>query len=239
MIKRAFSNDELSKLPNKGIEAQKIRALLMAYGTKYDFCRFYYSECFVFCEMSGSYVVAEIVEDLSDCALEELTDFLDFNGFTEIFCSEYLGRKLLQTLSRPFKKVNLMCFNADRICMSQPNIDRNPPLDEVFNILKSVFDIDYETWYVDMSHRVRHNIAKIRKLDNSVLVIQYDINGEVLLSQIATSPEFQNKGNASRLIKAVCAELSGRDIIIICEDKLVPFYNKIGFKKASNKFIIR
>ena len=88
MIKRAFSNDELSKLPNKGIEAQKIRALLMAYGTKYDFCRFYYSECFVFCEMSGSYVVAEIVEDVDDTreSPEEIVRlmfdlFYEYGGF--------------------------------------------------------------------------------------------------------------------------------------------------------------
>ena len=238
MIKRAFSNDELSKLPNKGIEAQKIRALLLSYGTQYDFCRFFYSDCFVLGEMNGSYVVSEIVKEVSNSAIEELTDFFAFNGFTEIFCSESLGKRLSEFLHRSSKIVNLMHFNSITTYVSESYIDNNPPLEDVFNILKSVFDIDYETWYVDMSHRIRHNVAKVRKLNNSVLVVQYDINGEVLLSQIATSPEFQNKGNASMLIKAVCAELSDRDIFIICEDKLMPFYRKIGFDKISENSVI-
>ena len=41
MIARLDTAEQLSALPEKGIEAQKIRALLKAYGTSYDFCRFF------------------------------------------------------------------------------------------------------------------------------------------------------------------------------------------------------
>ena len=91
MIRRVIAPEELAHLPQKGIEAQKIRALLLAYGTKYDFCRFYVSESVIICEMNGSFVVCEFdeVDDIS-----ELADFFNFNGFSEIFCSEPLGKRI-------------------------------------------------------------------------------------------------------------------------------------------------
>ena len=83
MIKRAYNVDELAELPPRGVEAQKIRSLLMSYGTKYDFCRFYVSESVIMCEMNGSYVVSEISE-IRD--ISEIADFFKFAGFSEIFC---------------------------------------------------------------------------------------------------------------------------------------------------------
>lgn len=233
MIKRALFPEELALLPQKGIEAQKIRALLLAYGTKYDFCRFYVSENVIFCETDGSFVLCELGE-LDD--LSELADFFNFNGFLEIFCSEPLGEKLSERLECGAQRVNLMRFCGEPVICTE--IENEPPLDNVFKILESSFDIDYEPWYVDISHRIRHNIAKARKLGGSVLIIQHDINGEALLSQIATLPEARGRGSASRLISAVCAELSESDVYIICEDKLLPFYRKIGFERAAGKLII-
>lgn len=233
MIRRAFFPEELSHLPRKGIEAQKIRALLLAYGTKYDFCRFYVSEDFILCETDGSFVVCGIG---SSYELSELSDFFSFNGFSEIFCSETLGEGLSQNLNCAFTKVNLMRFCGNPAKCGEVECD--PPLDEVFKILSSSFDIDYEHWYVDMSHRIRHNVAKARKLGGSALMIQHDLNGEALLSQIATLPEQRGRGQASRLILSVCAELSQSSVYVVCEDKLLPFYRGVGFEKAAGKFII-
>ena len=233
MIKRVLSPEELVRLPKKSVEAQKIRALLLAYGTQYDFCRFYVSEDVILCETDGSFVVCEIdnVDDIS-----ELADFFRFNGFSDIFCSETLGEKLSETLECGSQKVNLMRFCRDiGKCV---DIERDPPLDEVYKILSSSFDIDYEHWYVDMSHRIRHNVAKARKLGSSALIIQHDINGEALLSQIATLPEHRGRGNASRLIRAVCAELSPDDVYVMCDDMLLTFYRKVGFEITDSKFII-
>lgn len=233
MIKRAYSSEELSQLPHKGIEAHKIRALLLSYGTKYDFCRFYASEDIILCEMDGSFVVCETgkIGDIS-----ELADFIAFNGFTEIFCSETIWEMLSCKLKCCSKRVDLMRFCGTPVGCAE--VETEPPLDKVYKILSSSFEIDYEKWYVDMSHRIRHNVAKARKLGSSALVIQHNLNGEALLSQIATIPKERGCGSASRLISSVCAELSESDVYVICEDKLVPFYRKIGFEKTSDKFII-
>ena len=234
MIKRVHIPEELAHLPQNGVEAQKIRALLLAYGTKYDFCRFYVSEEVILCETDGSFVVCEIgkIDDLS-----ELADFFKFNGFSEIFCSETLGERLSSFLCCENQKVNLMRFCEVPVKCAE--VDTDPPLDAVFKILASSFDIDYEHWYVDMSHRIRHNVARARLLDSSALIVQYDLNGEALLSQIATLPEKRGQGSASRLISAVCAELSQSDVYVICEDELLPFYRRVGFEKTDDKRIVK
>ena len=233
MIKRAILPEELTLLPQKGIEAQKIRALLLAYGTKYDFCRFYVSDNFILCEMNGSFVVCETG---SVSNVSELAEFFVFNGFSEIFCSEDIGGSLRVQLNCSAQKVDLMRFYGEPVKCAE--VECEPPLDEVFKILSSSFDIGYEQWYVDMSHRIRHNVAKARKLGSSALMIQHDLNCEALLSQIATLPNERGHGNASQLISSVCAELSQSNIYVICEEKLRLFYQRIGFEKTADKFII-
>lgn len=232
MIRRASSEGELFQLPKRGVEAQKIRALLNAYGTKYDFCRFYVSENYILCEMNGSFVVCEIAENGD---IDELAEFFTFGGFSEIFCSECLGKRFGRLLGCNVEIVNLMrfCGEAERA-----EVEKSPPLGEVYEILKTAFDIDYEYWYADMSHRIRHNVAAARKFGNSVLIIQHNLNGEALLSQIATLPSSRSRGNASRLISAVCGELSPSEVFVICEDALTGFYRKIGFEFAEFKVIL-
>ena len=122
---------------------------------------------------------------------------------------------------------------------TRAELDKAPNLSAVYEILKTAFDIDFETWYTDMSHRIRHGIAKARTLENSALIVQYDLNGEALLSQIATVPEKRGQGSASRLIKAVCGELSDSAVYVLCQDDLIPFYSRIGFEKADIKAVLR
>lgn len=232
MIRRASSEDELFRLPKRGVEAQKIRALLNAYGTKYDFCRFYVSEDFIFCEMNGCFVLCEIAENGD---IEELADFFTFGGFSEIFCTDSLGKRLGSLLRCNVEIVNLMRFSG---VAERAEIEKSPPLGEVYEILKTSFEIDYESWYADMSHRIRHNVAAARRLGDSALIIQHDLNGEALLSQVATLPSSRNRGNASRLISAVCAELSPSEVFVICEDALTGFYRNIGFEFAEFKAIL-
>ena len=236
MIKRVYSDEELSRLPEHGVEAQKIRSLLLAYGTKYDFCRFYVSEDVIFCEMDGSFVVSEIGKAVD---VEELADFFGFGGCSEIFCSNTLGKRLAEQLGCGYETVSLMKFCGEvSETAEHGEINRPPRLDNVYVILKTAFDIDYEAWYTDMSHRIRHNVTSARLLGKSALMIQYDLNGEALLSQIATAPEARGQGNASRLIGEVCAELFPSEVFVICEDNLKDFYRKIGFEKIAEKLII-
>ncbi|MCM1164870.1 MAG: GNAT family N-acetyltransferase [Lachnospiraceae bacterium] len=229
MIRRALSSEELNALPKYGLEAQKIRALLLSYGLKYDFCRFFVGDfgagrAFLG-ELNGSFVLSES----GACDYEELAEFLAFSGFSELFCTESVGEPLSKLLPCRVQKVNVMRFEGAAVPCGTV---KAPPLDDVYTILKTAFDIEYEPWYLDMSHRIRHGVSAFRMLDGSVLAIQHNINGEALLSQIATLPEKRRQGNARRLILSVCAELSGSDIYVICGDELSDFYRKLGFRRT-------
>lgn len=54
---------------------------------------------------------------------------------------------------------------------------------------------------------------------------------------VETDPEFAGKGYASILMKEVikdCINDSRRQIVLHCKDKLIPFYEKLGFVKEGH-----
>lgn len=231
MIKSAKSPEELKNLPETGVEAQKIRSLLLAYGTNYDFCRFFTVENVVLAQLNGDFVIS----DFGEIDADELAEFLNFSGFSEIFCSEYLGKILAKQLDVKRESVNLMRFFG---IPEKNELEILTPAD-AYRIIKTGFGFEFEPWYLDMSHRVRHGVSRLYGLDGAALAVQYNLNGEALLSQVATLPEKRGKGCARRLISAVCAELHESEVFVLCEDKLLGFYEKIGFVPEDKKCCLR
>jgi len=235
MIKRAFSPNELSALPKNGVEAQKIRSLLTAYGTEYDFCRFYLAENAFIAQLNGDFIICGDGE--TDAA--ELAEFLGFCGFSSVFCSKKLGESLSKKLCTEAKIVNLMQFDGNiENCGFFTVTPKILTPSEAYSVIKTGFDIEFEPWYLDMSHRVRHNISRLYGFCGSALAVQYAINGEALISQVATLPEQRGKGLASRLISSVCGELRDFSVYVICDDELTDFYRKNGFAFNDNKCCI-
>ncbi len=229
MITRITAPEELAGLPEKGIEPQKIRALYRAYGAGYDFCRFYRQNGNTFiAALDGDFILSE-----GDADHSELAGFFSACGFNSIFCSERAAAEL------PFHTsyVYLMRYTGGSAECSE--IDRQPRLGEFFEILKTAFDIQYEPWYLDMSHRIRHGVSRCMLLDGSTLTVQHNINGEALLSQIAAFPQCRGKGVTKRLIRAVCSELAPSEVYVLCEKELTEFYRKCGFEVCGTKCLLR
>ncbi len=233
MIKQIFSRDEFSALPEKGLEAQKIRALFNAYGAKYDFCRFFrQNNCYI-SALDGSFVVSEG----TDTDYNELSGFLRMNSFSDIFCSELSGKKLAKALNCDCELVNLMKFVGGA---AECDFDKDTPLSDVFSIIREGFEIEFEPWYLDMSHRVRHGISKCCVLDGkAVLVIQHDINGEALLSQVASLKAHRGEGFAKKLVTSVASSLAPSEVYVVCEDALTEFYEKCRFVAVGKKLVIK
>lgn len=231
MIKRAKSPEELKNLPETGVEALKIRSLLLAYGTNYDFCRFFTAKNVVLAQLNGDFVIS----DSGETDVGELSEFLKFSGFSEIFCSEQLGQVLENRLDVTRENVSLMRFAG----VSEKNALEILKPAEAYQIIKTGFDFEFEPWYLDMSHRVRHGVSRLYGLDGAALVVQYNLNGEAMISQVATLPEKRGNGCARRLISAVCAELNESKVFVLCENKLLGFYGKIGFVPEGTKCCLR
>ena len=232
MITQISDLREFDLMPQKGIEAQKIRALYLAYGTDYDFCRFYRQGSSYLSLLDGAAVL--YADDSAD--ITEIAQFLMVSGCREVFCSTNAAAALAPLMNTSCTYVNLM-----RFCGQPYNapLDTEPSLSDVYDIVREGFDIDFEPWYLDMSHRVRHGISQCRVLEEkAALVIQHDINGEALISQVATLKDHRGNGLASRLVRAAAHSLHPSEVYIICEDELVGFYRKCGFEESGKKCLI-
>jgi len=232
MIVQVTCPEQLSPLPEKGLEVQKIRALYLAYGTGYDFCRFYRQDNSFLSLLDGS---AVLCDDVST-DYEEWSRFIIMSGCRELFCSEDAAVALMKIGGFRCDTVNLMRFEG--AAHTEPT-ENAPALSDVYSIIREGFDIEFEPWYLDMSHRVRHGITQCRILDGkAALVIQHDLNGEALLSQVASLHEYRGEGYASRLVRAVSTELAPSKVYIICEDGLVGFYEKCGYSISGRKCVL-
>ena len=230
MIQRIYEREQLQGLPC-GVESGKLLALFEAYGGGYEFCRFFRQfgsgEAFL-AALDGSFVIA--AADNADFV--ELAQFLSVHGFTELFCSENAGEGLKPFLCTDFQRVRLMEYSGTKQGTLPPDISPS----EAWKIIGSRFEIPFEPWYLDISHRVRHGVSHCFSDGKAALVLQHDINGEILLSQVSVLRQFEGMGYAGGLVRAVSAALPGR-VQVICEDRLVEFYKKCGFCPVAVKCV--
>ncbi|MGN0687879.1 MAG: GNAT family N-acetyltransferase [Oscillospiraceae bacterium] len=231
MISQIFKQSDFGALPEKGIEAQKIRALYLAYGADYAFCRFYRDKSCYISILDGAAVVCG-----DDFNIEELYSFLSMSGCHEIFCGEKTANSLSTLCDCRTDVLNLMQYRGE--IYTEP-LEYDMMLSDIYRIIADGFDIEFEPWYLDISHKVRHGITRCVSLDGvCALLIQHNLNGEALLSQVATLKTQRRKGYASRLVKAVSSAISPDDVFVICEDSLVSFYKSCGFQECGKKFAI-
>ncbi len=232
MITQIHDNNEFSALPEIGITAGKIRALYNAYGTSYDFCRFYRQGNSYISALDGSFVLCgDGAADIS-----ELADFFRMSGFVEIFCSSDIGQALAALMNAQCDVINSMRYVRSDIRCS---FDTTTPLNDVYSIISEGFDIPFEPWYLDMSHRVRHGVSVCCTYENSAaLVIQHDICGEALISQVACRKAYRGQGIAGRLVTSVAASLLPSAVYVLCEDELISFYEKCGFMSEEKYTVI-
>lgn len=238
MIERIYSEGQLSELPANGVEAQKIRALFRAYGGGYDFCRFFRQRSpdgsTYFSALDSSFVIS----GGAGADYAEIAQFLNIHGFSDVFCSEEAGIQLEKLLAAFFTRVDLMEYSCEKADVSCQEILRGLEISpsDIWKIIGTRFEIQFEPWYLDMSHRVRHGISTCFSDGKAALVMQHNINGEALLSQVCVLKEFEGLGYASRLLKTVCSAVPGK-VQIVCENSLAAFYRKCGFSKTENKYV--
>lgn len=228
MTERIYSAKSFSDLPESGVEAQKIRALLSAYGTEYDFCRFFRHDGGYLAALDGSFVI--YADDRTD--VTELAEFLKIHGWSDIFCSEEIAKALCSGISAAYTLVYRMNYSG---CFGTGTLPQECSPSEVWDIIGSRFAIEFEPWYLDMSHRVRHGVSRCYSSGDSALVVQHEIGGEALISQVCTRQGCEGRGSASGLLREVCGGLSAR-AYVLCEHSLCGFYEKCGFESAAQKY---
>ena len=234
MIKRVENVSELDRYEIIDIYSIRILSLLNAYGVGYDFAVFYKQIdengkiTAIMSKLDGDITISFNNPDYS-----ELEEFIDAIGYSACLCSALYAYK------REYDEGVIMC--SDKHCeIYMPNIQINdyPKLMDIFNF-EDYESIDFDTWYVDVSHRIRHGCAKAYTLNINDEIVSSAIfsaiyNGNAILSSVRTQPEFRRMGYGSKLVSEMMGDICGSVFLMRERDKNEEFYNKLGFRNIGN-----
>lgn len=211
--------------------ACRIFSQLLAYGTGERFLEHWVQlednkPRAVISRMDGNITI--FCENVND----ELLEFIEAVGYNTVFADKeffpqyWSGEVLMKFVRKPETEIS-------------DNIDFNPTIREIYSVLERCrgegFEIpDFDSFYPDMSHRVRHNLSRILayRLDGQAIaccMTSAETNNCAIISGVACLPEYRGKGYASKLVAKIAESLGNRDIFVFCREELVGFYSRLGF----------
>ena len=122
-------------------------------------------------------------------------------------------------------------------------LDEYPKLMDLFNFV-DYNSQDFKSWYVDISHRVRHGTAKAYTLciNDEIIasgILSSIIEGNAVLTAVRCEPEFRNMGYGSALVSAICNDVKGAVHIMRDDGMNEGFYSRLGFKESGRWRIYR
>lgn len=208
----------------------RIFSMALGYGTELPFLHFW---CEKFGCISLMDNVMTLVGDFEDPL--ELREFIHFSGAKTVFCenaslSKKLGflvsdqgPEMIRDLERPTTPWNL----------SHPI-----SLKKMHALLKACetpsFSVpDFEPFYLDLNHRIRHQTADvwgIMEQDDLIACLAACISPKnALLFSGAVHPDRRQHGIFSAMMEAVPAYLLERNLFLCCENSLCSYYQSLGY----------
>ena len=219
---------------------RRILSYLRAYGTGYDFCRFFIND-------SGSVMLlinSTLLISGEEFNSEELVHFAYMNKPFRIEGSD-LAIELLTGIDG-YKKLHRTIFKLksdNTNVIDEQDINFAPKLDDVYEILTEGFPnlLDYQLWLADTSHRVRHGLSRVFTFKEATTAsITYDIDGFVLVSQVATKISARGSGFARIFLKwlADYIEKQNKTAFLYALDTRESFYREIGFEVYNDEYVL-
>lgn len=177
------------------------------------------------------------VTDKAD--LDEVSSFMRVAGASSILCDE---------------KVRLDIYNSKSIRGAV--LKKNSPFEEeneeysfVVPDIKKAYELilkcaddnftppEFEDFYVDVNHRLRHNTMRICGIENNgelasvaMTVAESKVSG--IIGALACNPSERNKGFGSATVKHITNELIRENKTVYlyrAENTNISFYNRLGF----------
>ena len=111
--------------------------------------------------------------------------------------------------------------------------DSYPKLMDLYNFID--YDSqDFESWYVDLRHRIRHGGAKALTLRMDGMILASGILSSVtdkgaVLTAVRTQPEFRRMGYGSMLVRRLVADCKGTVYLMREQGRNEQFYLQNGF----------
>lgn len=225
-VEDAARQEELVALCQGSAFGCKLAAIAKAYGFRQSFARFWVGDGAAYCLLDGALSVVGTPGDP-----DEARKFLEIIGPGAVFSSEDFAQKvaLPQAAGGPVLAKRLPPGAA--VDLPDP-----PELRAVYELLwKTGMKVEFEPFYLDLSHRIRHKAAFVLgEYRNGRLIgcgVVSAVSGDAaLLSAVAVESKFRRKGIGSALVARVEAVLPGRTLYLMREDSNNrEFYAQLGY----------
>lgn len=232
MIEKIDSINKLYDFNKRDIFYTRIMSLAKAYGFNYDFATFYRQ----INKNKITAIISKLDNDFTICIdadadIDELEEFCEIIGFNSLLTDESF------ISNRPYTQGAVMqSVKKIELHKSYVNIDRYPKLMELYNFL-DYDSVDFEAWYVDVSHRIRHGCAKAFSLnsDNQIVssaMLSSIYENTAILSAVQTNPQYRGLGFASTLVSEIICDFNGKVYLMRDENKNEQFYKALGFENC-------
>lgn len=229
----------------KSLSGKKMLAYLKAYGTDYNFCRFYkieHQNGYGFMFLINSTLI--ICSDY-DIYNDELLQFAEMNKPFRIEGSQQVLNKLKENIN--YQVLNRTVFemlpDENTKNFNELQVEFNPNFEQVYEILSEGFPniADFGLWYTDTSHRCRHGVSKVFTYkDCTTASIMFDIENDVLVGQVATKVNSRGSGYAREFLKWLAMFLNNlnKKAYLLALDIRISFYREIGFREVEREIVL-
>ncbi len=227
--------DDISQLNNYNIVdiySVRILSLLNAYGCKYPFARFYRQVN----NIGNITAILSVLDkdltlsfDSKNADKEELIEFISVIGFATLLCDYSLH------IDAPYDEGAVMkSYKKTELACEYNEVNRYHNLLDLYEFI-GYEENNFESWYVDINHRIRHNSAKavtieIDKQIVSSAILSSIYKNDAIITGVRTDPNFRKKGYGSALVSSLCTDNIGDIYLMREKDKNESFYKKLGFK---------
>lgn len=231
MIRSAIESDFPAFADNECLV--RILGLRATYGPNASFIQ-YFSD--------GEGGLMSLMNGVAVLHLAELTEeweiFLGMNpDLMVIHCSDIVGRALLDNGQWHGRVGDVMVFQGEIPIASEDMVNNTPYLPAVYELLKDHFPgiSPFNSWYPDVSHRVRHGHCHISVIQEDDRVISTamtvaETDTAAILGQVATHPDFRRRGLAGTCINSTIFQCKGKQLYILPMGETArKLYEKLGF----------
>lgn len=218
----------------------RIKAILKAYGTGYNFVSFYANEDFsVLICLQDSLAVLHMENGDDKVALIDVVEFLPMVAKT-ILCEVSLPMDSL--IKHGFETEQGSLFRLDKYeHMTLPEVSGD--IQAAFDISSAVFnevnEEDFNSWYTDLSHRIRHGMSAVFTLKGICTATSFLCEEDImLLAQLATLPAMRGRGYARKILFHTATAVKAKSILLLSQNKESDsFYIKLGFQKTGEWYL--
>ncbi|WP_101698482.1 GNAT family N-acetyltransferase [Clostridium minihomine] len=218
----------------------KIEGLRRAYGLALPFARFWMQEA-----EQGEITAAVssldgimVLDWRNQADGEELTEFLSAAGCRTLLCEEAAATLLYGKADRQGRILTLCKDRKEEPNSYSGQLRSEVPVRNLFSLLCECGELkqeQFEAFYLDVSHRVRHHAALIQGLEIDGRLIACAMASSItdhaaVLSAVAVHPQFRREGAGSTAVIQLLKRLAPRKVSVFCETKEAErFYASLSF----------